>query len=103
MPRPLGDSAPREYTDAPEAWLDAALVEDSPVSAIYAVEFAKRLRAAVRASGLSLRAIEARSGVSRKTIERVLAGQVLPTFGAIARLEEFFDADLWPGRDLRAR
>lgn len=98
MPRSSGDAAPREYATAPDGWLDAALVDDSPVSALYALEFARRLRECVRASGLSLRTIEARSGVSRKTIERVLSGEVLPAFGAIARLEVFFEADLWPGR-----
>ena len=50
-----------------------------------------------------MRAVEREAGVNRLTVDRVLAGQVLPDFGAIARLEEWLDVELWPGPEVRAR
>ncbi|WP_202817120.1 hypothetical protein [Serinicoccus sp. CUA-874] len=62
-----------------------------------------RLRQALDdGDGLSLRAAEREAQVSRKTIERTLDGEVLPDFGAIARLEEWLSRDLWPGPEIRA-
>lgn len=107
MPRPQGERAPREYVAVRDGgdWAVAALVDDAPVSARYAQVFARRLRECVRASGLSINALGTRTelGVGRKSLERVLAGEVLPTFSAIARLETYFDADLWPGPQVRGR
>jgi transcriptional regulator with XRE-family HTH domain len=48
-----------------------------------------------------MRSIEREARVSRRTIERVLAGEVLPDFGALARLEQWLEADLWPGSEMR--
>lgn len=52
--------------------------------------------------GFNPNALGRGSGVSRKTIERTLAGEVLPAFGAMARLEEALGLDLWPGPEVRA-
>ena len=107
MPRSQGDLAPRAYVvdDGSGDWIVSELVSDAPISAVYAQAFAARLREQVRASGMTINALgtSADLGVGRKTLERVLAGEVVPTFGAIARLERFFDADLWPGPQVRNR
>ena len=86
VPRPQGERAPREYVVARDGgdWAFATLVEDAPVSARYAQVFARRLRECVRASGMSINALgtNVELGVGRKSIERILAGEVLPTFSA---------------------
>ncbi|WP_297742852.1 hypothetical protein [uncultured Tessaracoccus sp.] len=102
MPRSAGDAAPRTYLCAGD-WPDGHLRDDAPVSAHYGQEFAKRLRDALVESGTpSLRSVEEDTKVSRRTIERTLRGETLPDFGAIARLEEWLDRELWPGPDMRA-
>lgn len=103
MPRSAGDLPPREYLATGE-WPDGALRDDAPVSAVYGREFSLRLRRALAAKGdPSLRDVERQAGVSRKTVERVLRGEVLPDFGAMARLELWLRADLWPRLGRKAR
>ncbi|MFF2375036.1 helix-turn-helix domain-containing protein [Streptomyces xiamenensis] len=97
MPRSNGDAAPASYlTDG--SWPDGPLAGHAPVSAVYAQAFARRLREVIQRRGLNPFAIERLTGVNRRTIERTLKGQVLPDFGAIARLETALETDLWPGR-----
>lgn len=102
MPRSGGDAAPCQYV-ASGTWPNGRLDPAAPVSARYAQAFALRLGEALTGKGLSLRAVEREAGVNRLTVDRVLAGQVLPDFGAIARLEEWLDVELWPGPEVRAR
>jgi len=103
MPRSGGDAAPREYV-ARGQWPSGRLRKDAPASAVYGQEFVKRLLKALKAKGApSMRSIEREAMVNRRTIERMLAGEVLPDFGAVARLEVWLEADLWPGPDLRAQ
>lgn len=74
------------------------------MSAVYGREFCLRLREALAAKGNpSLREVERQARVSRRTVERVLRGEVLPDFGAMARLEQWLEVDLWPGRALGSR
>ena len=102
MPRSGGDAAPREYV-ARGQWPSGRLRKDAPASAVYARAFVLRLLKALEAKGSpSMRSIEREARVSRRTIERVLAGEVLPDFGALARLEQWLEADLWPGPEVRA-
>jgi len=91
---------PRSYV-ASGVWPDARLVASAPLSARYGIVFTRRLREAMDSGGLNPNSLGRVSGVSRKTIERTLVGEVLPAFGAIARLEEALGADLWPGPELR--
>lgn len=101
MPRSAGDLPPREYL-ARGQWPDGALRKDAPASAVYGREFARRLRGALAERGNpSLREIEREAAVSRRTVERSLRGEVLPDFGALARLEQWLGVDLWPGRIFR--
>ncbi|MDT0318561.1 helix-turn-helix domain-containing protein [Streptomyces millisiae] len=97
MPRSHGDAAPASYL-AHGRWPDGRLRADAPISAVYAQAFARRLREVIDERGLNPFAVERVTGVNRRTIERTLKGQVLPDFGAIARLEAALDVDLWPGR-----
>ncbi|MEU0278790.1 helix-turn-helix transcriptional regulator [Streptomyces sp. NPDC006195] len=98
MPRSNGDDAPASYL-AEGAWPDGQLRAGAPVSAVYAREFALRLRTVIEERGLNPYAVERITGVSRRTVERTLKGQVLPDFGAVARLETELGADLWPRRE----
>lgn len=102
MPRSGGDAAPREYV-ARGQWPSGRLRKDAPASAVYARAFVLRLLKALEAKVASMRSIEREARVSRRTIERVLAGEVLPDFGALARLEQWLEADLWPGVEMRPK
>lgn len=102
MPRSAGDLAPHEYL-ARGQWPTGQLKKGAPLSAVYGQSFVLRLTEALKAKGEpSLHAVEREAQVSRRTVERTLKGEVLPDFGAIARLEEWLEADLWPGRELRS-
>ncbi|GAA0899291.1 hypothetical protein GCM10009574_083530 [Streptomyces asiaticus] len=98
VPRSQGDAAPASYL-ADGTWPDGRLREDAPVSAVYAQAFSRRLRAVLEEMGLNPFAVERITGVSRRTVERTLKGQVLPDFGAVARLETELGVDLWPRRE----
>lgn len=101
MPRSAGDAAPREYL-ARGQWPDGDLRGDAPISAVYGQAFSVRLRKALAERGNpSQREVEREAGVGRKTVERTLRGEVLPDFGAMARLESWLGVDLWPGPELR--
>lgn len=103
MPRSAGDLPPREYLARGE-WPDGALRKGAPASAVYGREFTRRLRAALKERGSPpLREIEREAAVSRRTVERTLRGEVLPDFGAMARLERWLGVDLWPGPALRRK
>lgn len=97
VPRSSGDHAPVSYLTS-GTWPDGRLRTDAPLSAIYGQEFTKRLRTVIDQRGLNPLAIQKATGVSRRTIERALKGEVLPDFGALARLESGLDVDLWPDR-----
>ncbi|MFE6766396.1 helix-turn-helix domain-containing protein [Streptomyces sp. NPDC057689] len=56
-----------------------------------------RTGALLDASGIGLRALGDRAGVSHATISRLLRGMVLPDMGTLARLEVATGRDLWPG------
>lgn len=102
MPRSAGDLAPHEYLLRGQ-WPTGRLKKDAPLSAVYGQQFVLRLTEALKAKGEpSLHAVEREAQVSRRTVERTLKGEVLPDFGAIARLEEWLGTDLWPGPELRS-
>lgn len=102
MPRSAGDLAPHEYVVRGQ-WPTGRLKKGAPLSAVYGQQFVLRLTQALKAKGEpSLHAVEREAQVSRRTVERTLKGEVLPDFGAIARLEEWLGADLWPGPEIRA-
>ncbi|MEU3879782.1 helix-turn-helix domain-containing protein [Streptomyces californicus] len=96
MPRSNNDQLPATYVASGD-WPYARLVEDAPVSAYYGQAFARNLAAAMEASGIGLRALGDRAGVSHATISRLLRGMVLPDMGTLARLEVAVGRDLWPG------
>lgn len=102
MPRTGGDNAPKTYLVS-GGWPDGTLAADAPASARYAQLLAQRLIAAHAERGHpSWRSVSRDAGVSRPTLERVLSGDITPNLGSIARLEEWFDTDLWPGPEIRA-
>lgn len=101
MPRSGGDAAPRDYV-ATGTWPNATLSDDAPASAIYAQAFVRNLsRAIVERGNPSIREVGRQANVTRHTLDRALEGTNMPDFGAIARLEEWAQADLWPGPEIR--
>lgn len=94
-----GDSsraaAPRAFV-LTGSWPEAALAEHH--GARVAQVLARRLAAAMKASGLSANRLADSSGVNRQTIANVLAGSSWPDLLTIANLEIALEADLWPGR-----
>lgn len=97
MPRPGRDAEPRSYVVDGE-WPAGTLAPDAPVSARYAQVFSLRFAVALRERGNpSIREVAREAEVSRTTVERTLNGTVLPTFGAMARLEDWLGVPLWPG------
>lgn len=102
MPRSGGDASPRTYIVRGQ-WPTGTLRADAPASARYGQVFVVRLQEALSALGNpSVRLVAREAAVSRTTIERTLAGEVLPDFGAVARLEDWLGLDLWPGPEIRA-
>jgi len=86
-----GKRRPRDLAADPEDWA-AAPIDD--LAAERARQVAVALRAAV--DGLSLRAVEARTGVTKQTVANILRGLHSPTIETISRLEEGLGVDLWP-------
>ncbi|HJT93434.1 MAG TPA: helix-turn-helix transcriptional regulator [Mycobacterium sp.] len=92
MPRPRRP-VPRAHVvsgDWPHAKLDG-----EPATEV-GQALAARLAEAV--AGLSLREVQARTGVDHNTVDNVLQGRAWPDLITIARLENGLDVDLWPGR-----
>lgn len=103
MPRSGGDAAPRDYI-ATGTWPEATLTADAPASAIYAQAFVRNLLGAIAERGNpSIREVGRQANVTRHTLDRALEGTNMPDFGAIARLEEWAQSDLWPGPGIRFR
>lgn len=103
MPRSGGDAAPRDYITT-GTWPNAALGDDAPASAIYAQAFVRNLNRVIAERGNpSIREVGRQASVTRHTLDRALDGRNMPDFGAIARLEEWAQADLWPGPEIRRR
>jgi transcriptional regulator with XRE-family HTH domain len=75
-------------------WPAAKLDGDPAAEA--AQQFVARL---ARATGeLSLRSVEAATGVDHDTVARILRGDTWPDIATVANLEHGLEADLWPGR-----
>lgn len=75
-------------------WPAAKLDGDPAAEA--AQQFVARLVAA--AGTLSLRGVEAATGVDHDTVARILKGDVWPDIATVANLEHGLGVDLWPGR-----
>jgi transcriptional regulator with XRE-family HTH domain len=73
---------PNGTTTDPAAWIAQTL--------------ARRLAEATE--GMSLRAVEAMTGVDHSTISKVLTGQSWPDVATVGYLEAGVGADLWPRR-----
>jgi len=65
-----------------------------------AAEVAQRLsaRLAAAAGELSLRGVEAATGVDHDSVARILRGDTWPDIATVAKLEHGLGVDLWPGR-----
>jgi hypothetical protein len=74
-------------------WPTGLLADDPAVAPM--AEFCRRLARATE--GLSLRQIEARTGVNRATISLIARGATWPDARTIALLEHGLDVELWPG------
>ncbi|MEU3644061.1 helix-turn-helix transcriptional regulator [Lentzea sp. NPDC034063] len=95
VPRRSGDQPPAVYV-IEGTFPDVRLRDDAPVSAHFAVAFAKALKAAVEASTGSLRSIAKDAGVTHPTVTRILDGQTLPDLRSISGLEVALRTSLYP-------
>ncbi|WP_316521194.1 helix-turn-helix domain-containing protein [Kitasatospora brasiliensis] len=77
-------------------WPDVELVEDAPPEAVVGLAFVRRLRDALADQSWSARELSRRAGVAHTTINRLLAGEVLPDVATIIRLEVALRIDLYP-------
>ncbi|MEO6627003.1 MAG: helix-turn-helix transcriptional regulator [Aquihabitans sp.] len=94
MARPSRRS-PRAHVVSGE-WPEAQLDGDPAANA--AQGFVARLAVAV--GELSLRGVEAATGVDHDTVARILRGDTWPDIATVAHLEHGLNVDLWPGRML---
>ena len=70
-----------------------------PRVATYAQLFAARV--SDQMNGRSLRDVARDAGISHSTLHAVIAGDRWPDMVTIAKLEDAFGADLWPGPEAR--
>ena len=90
MPRPRR-RPPRAHVVGGE-WPAAQL--DGDAAAVAAQQFVANLAAAT--VGMSLRAVEAVTGVDHDTVARVLRGDTWPDMATVANLEHGLGKKLWP-------
>lgn len=102
VPRSERSRTPNAYVADGQAWLTGELTDDAPVG-VHAVHvIATRLDKHMASTGLTARAVERETGVGRRVIDRLLAGEVIPDVGTIARLEKSLGVRLWPATHNRA-
>ena len=87
------DSQPKDHLKRGHAWPDGELARGFPEEAALVQELVKRLEAAMMNE--SLEELEARSGVNKTSISRLLRGESWGTLPVIARLERTLGEDLW--------
>lgn len=86
-----GDETTKEYR-----WPDGPFDAATPPAVFYAVEIAKRLRAALDGSGESVTAIAAALSVSRSTLYDIISGITWADSFTLAEAESYFGVRLWP-------
>jgi ribosome-binding protein aMBF1 (putative translation factor) len=93
-------TAPREYTAAPETgrvtWPEGPFRADTPPAVFYAVEIAKRLRAAIDDSGQSVVSLAETLSLARSTIYDIINGETWADSYTLAALEAHLGVRLWP-------
>lgn len=87
---------PRDFLLAGETWPEGRLRRDAPVTIVYTAHIVGALTAALREAGWSNTLAAERIGVSRQSLQRVLAGDVVPDLHTLARAEQVLGVRLWP-------
>ena len=101
MPRrPSLEPQPRRYLAEDATWPKGPLHGDAPDVAVFAIEIARRLKAACEAT--SQRAVAEEAGLSSKTVNNIINGISWGSVVAIYQLEEALDTALWPDHDDRS-
>jgi len=97
MPQRTGvTGTPRSYVTAKGTWPDGPFRKDTPRAVYYAADIAKRLKAALEASGESVTAVAAALQVARSTIYDVIKGETFADVRTLALAEAHFGVRLWP-------
>lgn len=78
------------------SWPHATLSADAPPGAHYAQALAATLFAVMSEQRFTVRALSTRSGLSRRTIERILGGLNHADINTVAQLETILRHDLYP-------
>ena len=101
MPRrPSLEPQPRRYLSGDATWPEGPLQGDAPDVAVFAIEIARRLKAACAAT--SQRAVAKEAGLNSKTVNNIINGISWGSVVAIYQLEEALNAALWSGHDDRS-
>lgn len=87
-------AAPRDLARDPERWPEAAIA-DGPARVVQHV--ARLAAEEIARRGISLRGVEALTGVSRMAVGPLLEGTSWPDVLTVVRLEEGLGCPLWPG------
>lgn len=106
MPQRSGvTGTPRSYVTGRGTWPVGPFRKDTPRAVYYAAEIAKRLKAAIDASGQSMTAIATELQVARSTVYDVIKGETFADLRTLALAEAYFGVRLWPeqGVDLPGR
>ena len=90
-------SHPRDYLQKPKTgdWPDSDIVANAPPEALLARHISIVLRATLKGLKLSHRAVEARTGVTRTTVKRLIEGDSWPVLWVIANIERELGVALW--------
>lgn len=87
-------AAPRELADDPDRWPDAVIADGAARVVQHVARAAGRRIAQL---GLSLRAVESATGVSRMSVAALMEGSSWPDLLTVVSLEDGLDCPLWPG------
>ncbi|WP_259316588.1 helix-turn-helix domain-containing protein [Kitasatospora xanthocidica] len=92
---PRTQQSPAQFVASGD-WPDVELAEDAPPEAVVGLAFVLRLRGELAERSWSARELGRQAGVAHTTINRLLAGEVLPDVATIVRLEVALRIDLYP-------
>ena len=90
------EGQPRSFLATGALWPDGPLRPDAPVTIVYTIEIVRRVKASIADRGWSSTAAAEQIGMSRQSLQRILASEVVPDLHTLARAESSLGVRLWP-------